>query len=935
MKHIKFITILFIISLSFTAKAIDHEAKYVWINNDGKGIQSYLYFRNEITISSSDIEAKINLYSFSRYVLYVNEKYINFGPARSYPQHPYYDTYDITPYLKAGKNVIAVKVMNNYIETFQLPSYTGGFISWGGIKENGQTIATFATPGNWICRQATGYMSATPRFSFAKAGVEVFDARKEPDNWNNPDIITGIWQKPVILKNQNTFGELIPRTIPNLTQDEFISKYALKKITFKNEQVYNYHQVQFDTLHLRTRQPPVGYYLYTWIYSPKTQTVKGALTRGDYNLNGKKISNGEIISDFRTEYDMQLNEGWNYFAGMITCIFGSGDFLFSPENNASIFLSAEKKHDGRETLSVSALHQLVNGDAEKTEFFTSPVKAKKLVRAWTISDARNEVNIPSKTVFWKQVASVDSLPYYKVDNITLSGTDEQAVIYDMGRMTLGRFFIESDAPKGAVFDITFCEDLNNKGLLTLYKRNQINAGMRFISDGKTKRFESFKPYGARYLQVTVSGQSGDVNLKNVGMVSQIYPYVKKGSFECSDPLMNAIWELGWRTIQVCSEDSYTDTPFRERGHYAGDLFPEYAITAVTSGDTRLLKHTIRVIADQNENAYKHEEEAPQADYPLFNFMIATWYIRQYHDLEFAREIYPVYSSYMDHYWSDLRNSDGLFHPTRTFFEWTQIDKNAALTGFQAMMVAGYNDLAVLSEMLGKTGKERYKSYADTLTVSINKKLWNSQKNIYYDGYNENGYLTTAYPNSSAFPMIWDVADDKKADLAMKYLEESYLNPGPPVNRRQLSSPYGGFYALATLYKYGKANVAEQYIRKHWGKMIFESDDTAWEDFNRDNHSTMSHAWSASPTYYLSTQVLGVDLGFPSGLSADTIYIRPQSETITWAKGHVPHPKGLVWVEWKKEGEYLFVNYEAPKGIPVLVQPKGMLSNLAIKINEMK
>ena len=191
MSYIKFITILFFLFLSYTTNADVGNAKYVWLNNSGEGIQSYLYFRNEAIVSSSDVKAEINLYAFSRYALYVNGKYINFGPARSYPQHPYYDTYDISPYLTKGKNIIAVKVMNNYIETFQLPSYTGGFIAWGEVKENGRTSASFATPGAWICRQAKGYMSETPRFSFAKAGVEVFDARKEPDSWNAVDINTG------------------------------------------------------------------------------------------------------------------------------------------------------------------------------------------------------------------------------------------------------------------------------------------------------------------------------------------------------------------------------------------------------------------------------------------------------------------------------------------------------------------------------------------------------------------------------------------------------------------------------------------------------------------------------------------------------------------------------------------------------------------------
>ncbi|MDD6209565.1 MAG: family 78 glycoside hydrolase catalytic domain [Bacteroidales bacterium] len=917
-------------------KGDGNTSKYVWINSDGSGIQSYLYFRNTVHISSPDkAKGSIHLYAFSRYALYVNGRYINFGPSRSYPQHPYYDSYDITPYLKAGENVIGVKVMNNFIETFQLPSHTGCFRAWGEIREEGEIPASLDTPGKWVCRKAEGYLTETPRFSFAKAGVEVFDANKEPDNWNSDTILRSKWQRPAVLKDGHGFGEVMPRTIPLLSQDAYSAKFVLKELTLKREPFYYFQRTAIDTLHRRGKQPPVGYFLYTWIHSPKNQVIKGSLSWGDYYLNGKKIENGKKLSEFRTEYSLSFNEGWNYFAGVVNCVFGSGDFMFSPDAQSSLFLSANKRlNEKEESICVSEPEILTKKIPEESLFFISPDNRQSLSRHWNLQNAHGEISNPAKAVSWKQILSYDSLPYDQVQNIRIKEGEERAVIYDMGRMMLGRIFIEAKAPKGTVFDITFSEDLRN-GVPSLYKRNQINAGMRFISDGKTIRFESFKPYGARFLQINISNHDSTVILKNTGMVSQIYPYRKTGSFECSDPLMNAIWEMGWRTLQVCSEDSYTDTPFRERGHYAGDLFPEYAICAATSGDTRLLKHTIRVIADQYEKAYRHEEEASLADYPLFNFVIASWYIRQYKDTAFAKEIYPRYRYYLDYY-RELRTPNGLFHPKRTFFEWTQIDKSACLTGFQSMMYGGYKDLAYLCEMVEEPeDKSRFEQYAAELSEAVNGILWNNGKGIYYDGLNEGGFLPTSYPNSSAFPMIWGIADRAKAESCMSFLSDALLNIGAPINRKQLSSPYGGFYALAALYKYGNAAIAEKYIRKHWGKMIYESDDTAWEDFNRDNHSTMSHAWSGSPTYYLSTQVLGVDLGFPSYLPSDTIRIAPQAESISWAKGCVPHPKGNVYVEWRAEGDFLFLNYEAPAGVPVTVSPQGKLSKLKLRINSTK
>ena len=65
---------------------------------------------------------------------------MNFGPARSYHQHPYYDTYDLSEYLTEGKNCLVFKVLNNGFKTFQLYDFKGAFNTWGGLITDEQQI---------------------------------------------------------------------------------------------------------------------------------------------------------------------------------------------------------------------------------------------------------------------------------------------------------------------------------------------------------------------------------------------------------------------------------------------------------------------------------------------------------------------------------------------------------------------------------------------------------------------------------------------------------------------------------------------------------------------------------------------------------------------------------------------------------------------------
>ena len=127
------------------------------------------------------------------------------------------------------------------------------------------------------------------------------------------------------------------------------------------------------------------------------------------------------------------------------------------------------------------------------------------------------------------------------------------------------------------------------------------------------------------------------------------------------------------------------------------------------------------------------------------------------------------------------------------------------------------------------------------------------------------------------------------------------------------------------------------MKQYWSRMVHDGDDTTWEDFdigdeNSGSQGTASHAWSGHPIYFLSTEVLGVKIGFNQDFSHDTVLIQPQTENISWAKGVVPHPVGEIKIDWKIKGDNLIFNLELPKDIPFIVEPKGRLAKLNLILN---
>ena len=67
-----------------------------------------------------------------------------------------------------------------------------------------------------------------------------------------------------------------------------------------------------------------------------------------------------------------------------------------------------------------------------------------------------------------------------------------------------------------------------------------------------------------------------------------YPVeTEAGDFQCSDALLQKIWEVGRYTTELCMDDGFMDCPWRERGQWLGDARVEALVAAYAFGDTRL------------------------------------------------------------------------------------------------------------------------------------------------------------------------------------------------------------------------------------------------------------------------------------------------------------------------------------------------------------
>lgn len=152
------------------------KTNWIWSPSWGKEDEEkpgLLYFRKELELGDEPIEGSLNISADTRYKLYINGILVSVGPCKGDRQVWYFDTVDISPYLKKGKNIIAVSVLrypvnpalgnHSLFRTFTPGLYVQGWISekigenaaaseQNAISENGKKHEVTADE-TWKCRK--------------------------------------------------------------------------------------------------------------------------------------------------------------------------------------------------------------------------------------------------------------------------------------------------------------------------------------------------------------------------------------------------------------------------------------------------------------------------------------------------------------------------------------------------------------------------------------------------------------------------------------------------------------------------------------------------------------------------------------------------------------------------------------------------------------
>lgn len=163
-----------------------HPAKWIWYPS-GRCLQNtFIFFRREVVLDDSPVETKGWILGESRYVLFVNGKRIQWGPAPCDPRYSEADPLDLVKKnLKKGRNIIAVQCLFYGQGDGTWPIGKPGLIAKLDIKmREGRTVQV-VTDEKWNVKIATAWRPGNYKRWYLRSLQEERDERLYPNGWND------------------------------------------------------------------------------------------------------------------------------------------------------------------------------------------------------------------------------------------------------------------------------------------------------------------------------------------------------------------------------------------------------------------------------------------------------------------------------------------------------------------------------------------------------------------------------------------------------------------------------------------------------------------------------------------------------------------------------------------------------------------------------
>lgn len=565
------------------------------------------------------------------------------------------------------------------------------------------------------------------------------------------------------------------------------------------------------------------------------------------------------------------------------------------------------------------------------------------------AERRTRTNRP---VFSSRDGSPDPRP--SLAGVTIRPTKADhfcAIVLDAGKETCGFLQLDLEAAGGEVIDCHYSEHLRPNGDVVVQAATGVlNATTdRYRCRAGRQHHQFFSWKGFRYVLLVFRNIRKPLKIRAVDYTFTSYPVERQGSFTCSDPLLNRIWETGVYTEQLCMHDAYMDCPWREQAQWWGDARIQWRVNMAAFGDHALFRRGIRQAAQsQIHNGLTYglfpceHHGCILPDYTLV-WICSIWdYYFYTGDDSPIREHFDAVRKALQ-WFEDHAGKAHLCgfpgHGIWLFLDWAPLFKGGYNATFTLQYLEALQVATTMARYLGRHGEaRRYAALAGKVERAAIGAFWDAKGMHFWEGYSLDKcrpYKQIAQ-HANSYAILTGVQKHRHPQIGRRiaWILDNHdrlfeANSGGNISRPGADYPIASsfFYAyvLQALFQTGYGQQAMNGIRKLWGRMLDDGATTWYESWNHaprtHGDTSACHAWSASPTYHLSEQIGGVT---PMAPGFHEVRIAPRLFDLDYATVCCPTPRGIIEVQSERSGRQgLSLQIRLPRGVSGVLDVPGL------------
>ena len=418
--------------------------------------------------------------------------------------------------------------------------------------------------------------------------------------------------------------------------------------------------------------------------------------------------------------------------------------------------------------------------------------------------------------------------------------------------------------------------------------------------------------GYRFVRIDVL-EACNIELIAVRAIELMRDLPYRGRFNCSDPQLNAIWQVAARTVHLCMQDYLWDGIKRDRLVWVGDMHPESQVISHLFGADPIVPRSLDYVRDETPPTGWMNGIS---SYTLWWVIIMHDWYRFHGDLGYLEENRGYLRELLPHICTQVDESGQEALSEWRFLDWGSVGQTEAIH-------AGLHALLILALEAG----------GELCTVLQDAELAAQCQQVVQ---HLRGYTPALLPEnkqSASLLVLAGVVDPITAN-------QTVLSRDPLCG----ISPFYGYYILRARAQAGDIDGCLTLLRRYWGGMLKAGATSFWEHFDvawladagridelplagkHDIHAeygehcyiglrhSLCHGWAAGPVAWLSEYVLGIQ---PVAPGCRTVRITPNIGDLEYAEGAFPTPYGDIVVHHARQADGTVAStVEAPPEVTI-------------------